>query len=121
MNDAALAAIIGAAVVAVTSGVFSFLTLWLNKRSEERRQLRDLVFKAAFEEWNLINARIRAEHPGASPLPLETYIIRASILIRQIDHADSIDPAKVGARVRSTLEAQHAAEKEAEKFYRERR
>lgn len=61
--DATTAAIIGAAVGSGVTGVFGFITIQLQRRSEERRQIRELAVRAAIENWtrDFELAKLRAE------------------------------------------------------------
>jgi hypothetical protein len=114
--EAAIAGLIGASIGIVPS----IVTYWLGRRSEERRHLREMIFKAAFEDWKLRNDRVRAEHPGHSTLPLDGYVIHAAHLIRQIDRTGRLEPAEARRLIRESLEVDHAAQKETEKFYEDK-
>jgi hypothetical protein len=66
--ELAVVASLGGAVVGALPGLVSS---FLIKRSDERKQFKELVAKAAIESW-----KMHAEHAGTrAMLPLEHYII----------------------------------------------
>ena len=69
-EDLAVVASLGGAIVGAVLGLVSSL---LSKRSEERKQLKELVVKAAIESW-----KAHAERGPGRLLPLEHYIIHTA-------------------------------------------
>jgi hypothetical protein len=71
--DAATAILIAAAIGALSSGATAIIILLINKRSEERRQMRDLAMKAAVDNWRYVCEA--AEKAGVERYPLEVFIV----------------------------------------------
>lgn len=64
-------AVIGTLGGAFIAGLFSALTVFINKKSEEKRHLRELVIKTASDHWKHV-----AEISSATKMPpLSTYIV----------------------------------------------
>lgn len=76
---AAIAAFVGAIVGA---GI-TFINTWLTRRSEERRQIRELAVRAAIEEWTK-HIEISEGHRAKIP-PLDLYLIHAMYFVQALD------------------------------------
>lgn len=62
---------LGGAFIGAASG---FGTVWITKRSDEKKSMRDLVVKAAIESWGLHKATSKVV------LPLDHYIIHSTLM-----------------------------------------
>jgi hypothetical protein len=71
--DAATAGLLGAAIGALASGATAVFITHITKRSEERRQLREIAFKAAVENWDYA-CKLSAQY-RAPTLPLDVFIL----------------------------------------------
>jgi hypothetical protein len=71
--NAATAGLLGTALGALASGATSVFITRITKRSEERRQLREVAFKAAIENWDYVN-KICAQY-RIPTLPLDVFIL----------------------------------------------
>lgn len=84
--DAATAAIIGGAVGAAVSGIFTLVSQWLSRRSETKRHMLDLCFKAATENLHrdLETAKALSQSSGQRvPIgPIDLYLIHMLSLIK---------------------------------------
>ena len=49
--DATTATLLASAIGAVSTGAMAIIILLINKRSEERRHVRELAMKAALDNW----------------------------------------------------------------------
>jgi len=68
----ALSAIVGA----VVSSLFNLLTTIVTKHYEDRRHYREIVIKAAIENWKYRNDILQSDKPiRGNILPLDTYLI----------------------------------------------
>ena len=112
------AVVLNAVVLLIGAIIGSFpgiLIAWINKRSEDRRHFRELVMRAAIEDWKFKN---EIETRNLRPLiPLDGFIIRASRVIDEVESGRRMNEAEVRNIVRSALEAQYAAEDETNKYY----
>jgi hypothetical protein len=116
--DAAAAGLIGAGIGLLGSllvQVVSLVTFFIGKRSEERKQLRELVMSAAVEEWKYKNDIQKAR--GHELIPMDGCIIRAARLIEEIKRAPTASEATIRTLVRHGLEAQFIAEDETNRYY----
>jgi hypothetical protein len=71
--NAATAGLLGTALGALSSGATAIIIMHVTKRSEERRQLREIAFKTAIENWSYVR-NVAAQHQ-APVLPLEVFIV----------------------------------------------
>lgn len=107
--DVATATILSAAVAAVVGGGITAANLWLARRSEERRQIRELAVKAALENWQRyieVAKQIRGDVP-----PLDLYLVHAMHLVKALDGRLKT-PEKIQAHLRQTFAVTIAAQKE---------
>ncbi len=77
--DALTAGLIGTAIGGVVTGVPAVITFWLGKRSDEKRQLQQLVMQVALENWKY--GCDAARRLGGAVLPLDSYVIHALKLL----------------------------------------
>jgi len=71
--DAATATLLAAAVGGFSSGATAIIILFITKRSEERRHLRELAIRAAIDNWHYVSKA--AEEAGQPRLPLDVYMV----------------------------------------------
>ena len=117
MSESMNTAVIGLIGVIIGS-IPGIAIAWLSKRSEDRRHFRELVMRAAIEDWKCKNA---IETSAGRPLvPLDGFIIRTARIIDQIESGRDMNQTEVRNIVRHALEAQYAAEDETNKYYREK-
>ena len=69
-----------ALIAALVSSGINFLTAWLIRRSEERRQIRELAVRVAIEEWKH-HAELGEKHK-ATTRPLDLYLIHSMYFVR---------------------------------------
>lgn len=112
--DATTAAIIGAAVGSGVTGVFGFITIQLQRRSEERRQIRELAVRAAIENWtrDFELAKLRG---GALLQPLDIYLVHAMHLVAALDGSLKTTE-EIRAHLRQTLAMTDIAKEEIDKY-----
>ncbi len=100
--------VIGAAVGSGVTGIFSFIAITLQRRAEERRQIRELAVRVALENWKIY--KDAAERLGGAMQPLDVYLIHAMHLVAGLDGR-----LKTAEQIREHLRASLAASAEATK------
>ncbi len=108
-----VAAAVGGGIAAIVGGGFTVLNLWLTRRSDERRQIRELAVRAAIENWKHYD-EVSKRHGGIAQ-PLDVYILHATRLVSAIDGAD-LTPDEIRKRIRHALDAADAATKEIDDY-----
>jgi hypothetical protein len=106
--DTTTATILSASVATAVSGLFTLLNLWLERRSSERRQARELAITAALEHWKIFTEL--AKSGGGVVEPLELYLIHMVYFVRSMD--GKITPEKLRERIAESRTAIEAAQKE---------
>lgn len=85
----ASATVIAASIGAFFGGGFMIINGWRMRRSEERRQIRELAVRVAIEEWrwqsNATLASTIATRRLATIHPLDLYLIHAMYFVRELD------------------------------------
>src|SRR5437667_11638425 len=81
--DTPTATVIGALVGAGVGGLVTLFGQWLARRSEERRQLRQLVMQSAIENWRYVSEA--AAQAGARRYPLDAYILHMLKLMELLE------------------------------------
>ena len=72
MSDTTLAALIGGVVGSGVTGIFGFITILLQRRADERRQIRELAVQVALENWKIY--KTASDHvPGSCVPPIDTF------------------------------------------------
>lgn len=104
--DASLAAVIGAAVGSGVTGLFGFIAILLQRRSDERRQVRELSVQIAIKEWEAHVAG--ATNRGGEVFPLSVYLMHSMKLISVIDGSIS-SPQDVTSKLRDVMSITEAA------------
>jgi hypothetical protein len=107
--DASLAAIIGAAVGSGVTGLFGFIAILFQRRSDERRQVRELSVQIAIKEWEAHVAG--ATNRGGEVFPLAAYLMHSMKLISVIDGSIS-SPQDVVRRLKEVMDITNAATEE---------
>lgn len=74
--------VVAAATGAIVGGIFTILNLWITKRSDERRQIRELAVKVALENWKTY---LDVSPKGSAILPIDVYLIHATHLVAALD------------------------------------
>jgi hypothetical protein len=86
---------LGGAVVGALPGL---LSSFLSKRSDEKKQLRELVFKAATESW-----KTHAENSnGRALLPLEHYIVHTMKMCEFAMSGEKVTPETLKGHLQET-------------------
>ena len=80
---ATIIAAIAAFVGAIVGAGITFLNTWLTRRSEQRRQIRELAVRAAIEEWKS-HAELAEKHRRTTH-PLDLYLIHAMYFVQTLD------------------------------------
>ena len=115
MSDTTLAALIGGAIGSGITGIFAIVTIWMQRRSEERRQIRELAVKAAIENWSRDFELAKMKGPGVLLQPLDLYLVHAMHLVSALD--GSLKTAdEVQAHLRQTFAITEAAKQEITKY-----
>lgn len=119
-NSGAIIALGGVLIGSIISGGFAVWNQYIIRRSEERRQKRDLAIKAAIECWKMgVEDVWRRSDNGilASVAPLDHYIVHMIKLSDLIDRQDlsEADIAFELSKIRKTTKAVFEAAKEEDK------
>ena len=85
---------LGGAVVGAIPGLVSS---FLSKRSDEKKQLRELVVKAATDSW-----KTHAEHGQGKLLPLEHYIIHTMKMCEFALSGEKVTPESMKTHLQET-------------------
>lgn len=104
--NATIAAIIGASVGSGITGAFALIAIWLQRRSEERRQIRELAVQVALENWKIYKENSERNKIGMQPL--DVYLIHAMTLVSCLDGRLKT-PEDIREHLRSGFEAFRAA------------
>lgn len=112
MTDITLAALIGGVAGSGITGIFGFITIQLQRRADERRQIRELAVKVALENWKIY--KTAADDTGSGPVPpIDTFLIHAVHLVSALDGSLKTDE-QIRCHLRRGFEASNAADKEIE-------
>ena len=111
--DATTATLLATAIGALSSGATAVIILLINKRSEERRHLRELAMKAALENW-LYMSRAATEY-GAERLPLDVFVVHMLKLSEALTSRD-LTADNLAAKLREVQRFTNIATSEAERF-----
>ena len=111
--DVATASILSAAVATIVGGGITALNLWLARRSDERRQIRELAVRVALENWKIYKES--AENAGAkSAPPIDGFLVHAAHLVSALDGSLATNE-QIVAHLRRTYAAADAAAGEIKK------
>ncbi len=111
--DATTATLLATAIGALSSGATAIIILIINKRSEERRHLRELAMKAALENW-LYMSKAAAER-GARRLPLDVFVVHMLKLSEALTSRD-LTADNLAAKLREVQRFTRIATSEADRF-----
>src|SRR5437016_5956315 len=114
--DATTATLLATAIGAVSSGATAIIILLINKRSEERRNLREPAMKAALENW-LYMSKAAADY-GAERLPIDVFVVHMLKLSEALTSRD-LTADNLAAKLREVQRFTRIATTEAERFTRE--
>ena len=114
--DAVTATLIAAVIGALSSGATAIIILLINKRSEERRHLRELAMKAALDNWLYVSKA--AEEHGAQRLPLDVFVVHMLKLSEALTSTD-LTADNLATKLREVQRFTNIAASEAERFTRE--
>src|SRR5712692_9160316 len=115
MNDTLLGVIVGGLITAIPAS----FTFWIGKRSEERRHLRELAFRAAIDNWKYVSELAKG-HPNAVIESLDVFLLHM-LKLSEVATRDGLTPNNVGTRMREVMEIVLRASKEVEAFSKEYR
>lgn len=115
--NAATAGLIGTAVGALGSGATAVIITLINKRSEERRQLREVAFKAGIENWNYVCKLATQYH--APTLPLEVFILHM-LKLSEVMTSGDVTAENLAAKLQEVHRFTDIASDEAERVSNER-
>lgn len=104
-----IAAAVGGGVASIIGGIFAYWNHRLTRRSDERRQIRELAVQVAFENWKLYKEASK-EH-GGSMEPIDVYLIHAMYLVSALDGRLKT-PEQIREHLRKGFTASCAAKKE---------
>jgi hypothetical protein len=114
--DVAGATVIAASIGAVFGGGFMVVNGWLSRRSEERRQIRELAVRAAIEEWKS-NVQLADKYRGIIH-PLDLYLIHAMYFVQALDGSLRTQD-KIRAHLRKASDITKAADQEIQDYSKE--
>jgi hypothetical protein len=108
-----ISAAIGGGVASVVAGGFTVWNLWLTRRSEERRQIRELAVKVAIENFRIYQEA--SNRLGISTQPLDVYLIHAMQLTTALDGRLKT-PEQIQEHLRQSLAASNVAATEIDEY-----
>jgi hypothetical protein len=111
-----VSAAIGGGVAAIVSGAFAFWNICLTKRSEERRQIRELAVSVALENFKIYKSA--SDGLGTSMWPLDVYLIHAMFLVSALDGSLKT-PEQIRKHLREGFAVSEAAMAEALEYNKE--
>jgi len=103
-------AVIAAAVGSGITGLFGFVALLLQRRAEERRQIRELAVQVALENWKTRKEAIE-KHGGGFLSPVDVYLIHAIFLVSALDGSLKTDE-QIREYIRRGFDASKVADEE---------
>lgn len=106
-------ALVGGGAAALISSGITAINLWLARRSEEGRQIRELAVRVAIENWKLYRDA-GPEMEGPLP-PLDVYLIHAMHLVSALDGRLKTQE-QIRAHLRQGFAASTAATAEVEAY-----
>lgn len=109
--DIATATILSAAVATVVGGGITAVNLWLARRSDERRQIRELAVQAAIQNWSRDFEITKIKEGRTILQPLDLYLVHAMHLVSALDGSLKT-PEAIRKHLRETFTLTSAAEQE---------
>ena len=104
-----LVAIVSASIASGIAGIFALVTIGMQRRADERRQIRELAVQVALENWKIYKGA--ADVHGGSVSPLDTYLIHAMHLVAALDGSLKT-PDQIREHLRAGFSASKAADEE---------
>ena len=115
--NAAIAGLLGTAVGALASGATAVVITHITKRSEERRQLREVAFNAAMHNWDYVN-KLCAQYRIPS-LPLDVFILHM-LKLSEVLVSGNVTEQNLVAKLQEVRRFTDIASDEAERSTNER-
>jgi hypothetical protein len=106
---------IAALIAALVSSGINFLTAWLIRRSEERRQIRELAVRVAIEEWKWKSNVALISKKGGTIHPLDLYLVHAMYFVRLLGGKIKCED-QLRAHLRKSFSMTDAANQEIEDY-----
>jgi hypothetical protein len=116
--NAATAGLLGTALGALASGATALFITHITKRSEERRQLREIAFKTAIQNWDYV-CKLSAQC-RVPTLPLDVFILHMLKLSEVLTSGD-VTEANLVAKLQEVRRFTDIAGDEAERSTNESR
>ena len=110
--NAATAGLIGTAIGSLSSGSVAIIILLINKRTEERRQMRELAMNAAMDNWNKKFEDFKQR--GGSMPPVEVFIIHMVKLFEMLG-SKNLTADNLAAKLQEVCRFSDIANAEAER------
>src|SRR4051794_18523687 len=110
--DATTATLLAGAVGGLSSGATAIIILFITKRSDERRHLRELAVKAALDNWHYVSQA--AQEAGHPRLPLDVYLVHMFKLAEAL--ASGVTAENLPAKLREVHEFTKIATEQAEQL-----
>ena len=104
--DTATATVFAASVGAGTAAIATLWNMWLTRRSEERRQIRELAVQVALENWKIYKAA--ADQQGGFVPPIDTFLVHSVHLVAALDGRLKTNE-QIREHLRKGFEASNAA------------
>jgi hypothetical protein len=100
----------GALIASLIGFIGGLITSGLNRRSEERRCLRELAIKVAFDRWKIEHDMIHAYRSKGTfynLTPLEVYLVNTLALVELIEagRTDGAEMKELLAKIGATTKA----------------
>lgn len=83
MSDTVLAALVGGVVGSGVTGILGFISIHLQRRADERRQIRELAVKVALENFKIYRELAAATRTVVQPL--DSFLIHAMCIVAELD------------------------------------
>jgi hypothetical protein len=109
------ATLLGVIIGGLLTAVPTLITFWIGKRSEERRHLRELAFRAAIDNWKHAAAFAEKYPGGASVEPLDVFLFHM-LKLAEVATKNGLTAETVGQRMKEVHEIVRSASKEAGVF-----
>jgi hypothetical protein len=106
MSDTVFAALIGGIAGSAVTSIFGFVAILLQRRAEERRQIRELAVKVALENWKIYKEA--SERLGGDMQPIDVYLMHAVHMVSALDGRLKT-PEQIREHLRQSLAASRAA------------
>ena len=102
-------AVLGTLAGALIGSISTLLITWLNKKSEERRHLREITVNAAIESWKQHVSVAISKNVPAQIMPLDVYIIHM-MKFAELVLDKKIDSSNIEEKLAEVSKVIHKAE-----------